>query len=143
MNTKKTGDLSVAKFLVKFLENGIIVAEPWGDCDKYDLVIDIGNKLFRVQCKTGWLDNTRGIIRFNKRSITTQSGKHVCVPYESGDFDLYAIYYPETDDYLICGHDIGGRHEGHFRLEKAKNGQTKNVHMKNDYLFDKWLETQR
>ena len=55
-NTKQTGDVTEARIIAVLIEAGYSVSIPFGDNDRYDLVLDTGNKLRRVQCKTGWIE---------------------------------------------------------------------------------------
>ena len=51
MNTKRKGSLAIGTAISYFTNKGITVLLPIADCDKYDLVIDEGGFLKRVQCK--------------------------------------------------------------------------------------------
>jgi PD-(D/E)XK endonuclease len=50
-NTKRTGEISEAAFLHKAVSLGFKVTKPWGDSERYDLVVDSGKRLWRVQVK--------------------------------------------------------------------------------------------
>jgi PD-(D/E)XK endonuclease len=50
-NTKRTGELSEAAFLLKAQSLGFKVAKPWGDSERYDFILDNGERLWRVQVK--------------------------------------------------------------------------------------------
>ena len=50
-NTKRTGELSEAAFLHKAVAEGFGVAKPWGDSERYDFILDNGDRLLRVQVK--------------------------------------------------------------------------------------------
>ena len=51
-NTKRTGELSEAAFLLKAETLGFHIANPWGDSERYDSVIGRGPTLLRVQVKS-------------------------------------------------------------------------------------------
>jgi PD-(D/E)XK endonuclease len=53
-NTKLIGDKSVAIVLAELVKREVPVSLPWGDNQRYDLVIDVG-RLFRLQVKTAYL----------------------------------------------------------------------------------------
>ena len=48
-NTKRTGELSEAAFLLKATSLGFVVTSPWGDSERYDFILDSGSRLWRVQ----------------------------------------------------------------------------------------------
>lgn len=49
---KVRGEIGEAMFLAKAARMGFGIATPWGDSMKYDMVIDTGKRLFRVQVKS-------------------------------------------------------------------------------------------
>lgn len=70
MNTRKQGDIGVAAAILYFTRQGWAVSKPLADSQRYDLVIDDGAKLLRVECKT-----SRYIEHGNyKVEITTKNG---------------------------------------------------------------------
>lgn len=51
-NSKTVGDVSEAKVLARFIELDWSVSIPFGDNQRYDLILDRGLGLERVQVKT-------------------------------------------------------------------------------------------
>ena len=51
-NTNKKGTLGLGRCISYFTDIGFIVSLPLNDSQKYDLIVDDGNKLHRVQVKT-------------------------------------------------------------------------------------------
>jgi PD-(D/E)XK nuclease superfamily protein len=49
------GQRSEAAILAAFVERGFEVLLPWGTNHRYDMVLDLGDRFLRVQCKTGRL----------------------------------------------------------------------------------------
>ena len=104
-------------------ELGFAVLVPFGENTRYDLVIDDGVALSRVQCKTGRL--RQGAIRFkacstyaHHRSPERQSRSYL------GDVDFFAVHCPETDGvYLVPIADVPVESRAALRLSPAKNGQ--------------------
>jgi hypothetical protein len=50
-NTKRTGELAEAAFVVKAASLGFAVSKPWGDSERYDFILDSGPRTWRVQIK--------------------------------------------------------------------------------------------
>ncbi|WP_225935318.1 group I intron-associated PD-(D/E)XK endonuclease [Halobaculum magnesiiphilum] len=94
VNTKQVGDETEADALRTLISNGYNVSIPFGDNDAYDLVVDNGDRLFRVQCKTAW-QNKAETIRFNTHSQTTRDGEYHETTY-GGSVDAFLVRYPET-----------------------------------------------
>jgi hypothetical protein len=52
--TKRTGDLTEAQVMTALLGAGYNVLVPWGDNQRYDLVMEKAGRFHRVQCKTAY-----------------------------------------------------------------------------------------
>lgn len=87
-NTKQVGDETEATYLSALIAGGYSVAIPFGDNDRYDLLVDTGAELLRVQCKTGWMED--GCIRFKTHSKTTVDGEVTLTGYD-GEVDVFAV----------------------------------------------------
>src|SRR5437762_13867418 len=71
-NTKRTGELAEAAFLHKAVGLGLKVTKPWGDSERYDFVVDAGERLWRGQNKSSAEVRGRG---YHTRAIHFVSGK--------------------------------------------------------------------
>ncbi len=54
LTRKRRGEMAEAAFLHKASRLGFGVAKPWGDSDPYDLIVDSGRRLWRVQVKSAY-----------------------------------------------------------------------------------------
>lgn len=95
-NSKDVCDETESKVLGEMVAAGYSVSIPFGDNDRYDLVIDDGCQLHRVQCKTAWA-NKPETIRFNTHSQTTSDGSYHEETYED-DIDAFVVRYPPGED---------------------------------------------
>jgi len=93
-NSKDRGDATEARAIRELVSSGYSVSIPFGDNDKYDLVVDDGSDLYRVQCKTAWR-NKPETIRFNTHSQTTRDGEYHERTYH-GEIDAFLVGHPET-----------------------------------------------
>ena len=106
-------------------ELGFAILIPFGENTRYDLVIDDGERLARVQCKTGRLRS--GAVRW----AACSSYAHHPNPREArrdylGQVDFFAIHCPANDGvYLVPIEDVQVRREGALRVDPPKNGQRK------------------
>ena len=106
---------------------GYTLLLPFGENTRYDLVIDDGVSLARVQYKTGRLRS--GAIGF---PVTSTYGHHrhpttARRTYE-GQVDYFAVYCPETSGvYLVPIEDVPTHTFAKLRVEPARNGQRKRV----------------
>jgi len=52
VDKKRFGERVEAIFLERAVSRGLAIAKPWGDSERYDFIIDAGEKLWRVQVKS-------------------------------------------------------------------------------------------
>ena len=71
-NTKAIGDLSELEVALALVRAGYLVSKPLGDSHRYDLIIDDGERLARVQVKTGRLYGE--VVKFNCSSSHSHRG---------------------------------------------------------------------
>lgn len=129
MNSKQIGEKSEAKVLSKFLDLGWIVLIPFGDNQRYDLVIDRGNGFERIQVKTGNFKN--GGIDFPTASSYAHRGGKRRTYY--GECDLFACYCPDTNKVYLLNVDDCPTNTMRLRVTPTKNGQTKNIVFAKDF----------
>ena len=127
---KEVGERSEGQILASFLKAGEVVVKPFGDSQRYDLVLDRGGAFLRIQCKTGRLSN--GSITFNTCSTNWNTGTR---RNYRGEADFFAVYEPTAGTvYLIPVASVGIK-QAQLRVTAAKNGQSKGVRLASDYLY--------
>jgi hypothetical protein len=52
MTSKQRGELAEMMFMVKAAQKGFATAKPYGDSRRYDFIVDVGQRLWRVQVKS-------------------------------------------------------------------------------------------
>jgi hypothetical protein len=112
---------------------GFAVSVPFGENTRYDLVIDDGCSLARVQCKTGRL--REGGVRWSTCSSYAHHPNPRMVQRDYvGDIDYFAVYCPETAGvYLIPIGDAQLRRMGILRVDAPKNNQRRLIRFASDY----------
>jgi hypothetical protein len=122
MNTKQIGERSEGVILGALLKIGKTVLMPFGDNQRYDLVVDTDGVFTRIQCKTAAY--IRGAVRFKTCSSTAHRKNGGTKDY-IGSADMFAVYCPALDKvYLVPVRDCG-RSVKVLRVEPAKNGNKK------------------
>src|SRR6266849_9302567 len=98
--------------LARLLETYEVILLPFGENQRYDLVIDTGSDFIRVQCKTGRLQRN-GAIKFNTCSSTYHHPNAPTRYGNSQDYrgaaDFFGIYCPENDSVHMVPVDSVGR----------------------------------
>jgi hypothetical protein len=127
---KAVGDQTTAMVLARLVQAGKMVLLPFGENQRYDLVVDEGDRVVRIQCKTGRLRN--GAIRFNACSTTYHNSRSRpdVRPYRRdyrGTADVFGVYCPETDSVYLVPVEVVGRREASLRVSPTINNQSKRV----------------
>lgn len=91
-NPKGVGERSEAKILAAMVNAGFAVSLPFGNNQRYDMIIDTGKDLLRAQCKTGRLRS--GSVRFN--TCSANGFTYVKRNY-AGQIEVFLVYCPGTD----------------------------------------------
>lgn len=136
-NHKAVGEQSEAIIIAKLVELGYNVLLPFGDNQRYDLVIeDADGNFWRIQCKTGWVESNGAYIEFASASsyYHTRAGKtgHGRKDYR-GQIEYFAVYCPDLGKVYLVPIDHVGTASGILRLLPTKNNQSKNVRWARDY----------
>lgn len=131
-NSKKTGDETEAIAIARLISNGYSVAIPFGDNDKYDLVVDDRKSLYRVQCKTAWRNKAQ-TIRFNTHSQTTRDGEYYEQTYHD-KIDAFLVRHPDADDLYWIWVDEATEQKMELRFEASIEHPS--INWAADYEFD-------
>lgn len=133
MNTKQIGNITEVSVMLEFLKLGYNVLVPYGDCERYDFVVDINKKFYRIQVKTS-KEEDESKISFNTASTHYLNGKCIHSSYTKEDIDYFATFY-KNKCYLIPVEECGGRVTS-LRFIPTKNGQSRGVKMAINYELE-------
>jgi PD-(D/E)XK endonuclease len=132
--TNSIGEISEAAIIARFLQLGYVVLTVYGGNQRYDLVIeDAEGQFWRVQCKTGRIDEDSTVIRFNT-AIRNVTGKNRQSRHYQGQCDYFAAYCEKLNKvYLIPVDQAGLLSSLSLRLAPRKNNQDKYILWAKDY----------
>ena len=118
--------------LAALLRAGKVVLQPFGDNQRYDLVIDAGDgKFLRVQCKTARILR-EGILHFDTCSSQAHRGRGKQSYY--GQADLFGVYSPDLDKVYLVPVDVCGKAAAQLRLAPRKQDSCrKEARMASDF----------
>jgi len=128
-DTKRIGDISEAQVITAFTKLGYDVLLPFGENHRYDLVVDDGANLFRIQVKTGRVRD--GVIKYNCSSSHAHRGG-TARPY-FGQIDYLAVYCPETEKVYILPEKELTATSAHLRLSPPRNNMVKSIRWARDF----------
>ena len=131
-DTKSKGDLSEVLVAVALTRAGYAVSKPLGENQRYDLIADDGERLHRVQVKTG---RVRGsVVKFSCCSTHghRRTGNLATRPY-TGQIELLAVYCPENEKVYVIPEAELTRSGIHLRLVPPRNNMTKTIRWASTY----------
>lgn len=130
------GAIAQTKAEARALEKGFIVSKPIFEQTRYDMVIDDGVNISRIQIKYagGKQSQSTGSAVVDFRKITN-NGKHHN-GYQSNEVDAIIVYLPQIDK--LCYFPIemvNSKTTLTIRYKETKSGQTKNIIYAKDYIW--------
>lgn len=137
MDSKKIGNLTELQCITRFYELGFPVSIPYGDSEKYDFIIDIRGKLYKMQCKHAAPSYTEdGQLDYITIRTVWQTGYTRNKPFErhkytSNDIDYFVTHW-EGKNYIISVNECSTQKI--LRVLPPKNNQVKGVNFL--YLFE-------
>lgn len=128
-NTKSQGDVAELKFAAYFASKGYFVSKPLTDNAPYDLIVDTGEQLLKVQVKSRTEVDGKIAVQLFTSMVNYK------YMYTEKDFDIIGVYHQDTgrmalvkwDDFKNCGQLFL------LRMNAPKNNQTKNIRLFTDY----------
>lgn len=135
MNTKQVGDVTEVRILARLVSDGYSVAIPYGDNDPYDLLVDAGTSILKVQCKTGWIEDD--VIRFKTASKTTADGRVTMVDY-GDEIDGFAVYCDAQSECYWVPIEEAGSKSTYLRLTEPEIDHP-NVNRASEFTFSNRL----
>ena len=104
---------------------------PFGGGAPYDLILDTGDRLLKIQVKTGRLRD--GCVLFPMRRFNGRGGKGR--RYSAAEIDIFAVYCSDNERIYVVPF-IKGLNEGRLRVDETKNCQQQKVRWAGDFDFD-------
>ena len=106
-NSKKQGDVGLGQAIAYFARTGWTVCIPMTDSQEYDLVVDDGGGLKRVQVKTTrYVHKQSGRYSVNLRTMGGNQSYHTSKNFDKTRVDLVYIVLESGDEFLIPAKDI-------------------------------------
>lgn len=140
-NTKEIGNLTELQCITALYELGCDISIPFGNSQKYDLIMDYNGKLYKVQVKHSIDKITDEVLthfsfktRWQSHNTTGYSQKK----YTKDDIDFFATYH-QGRVFLIPIEECSGD-EKTIRYVPPKNNQRKGINFAEDYYAEEVLK---
>ena len=140
LDTKQKGNLTELQCIISCYELGYNVSIPYGENSRYDFVLDVNGKLFKVQVKTSRnkksIKNPEDAIVFACRSFNTNASGNIYHRYTKEQIDFFATFW-DGRCYLVPVEECSV--EKTLWFAPPANGQKNMISMASDYELAKTL----
>lgn len=127
-NPKAVGERTEGIILGELCRLGKVVLLPFGNNQRYDLVIDEGGTFVRVQIKTAYYSN--GCVAFKANSLNAFTGHRRTY---HGEADVFMVYSAKTDKVYVVPVEECGSSGVYLRVEPTRSNQKVGVRWAKDY----------
>lgn len=124
--------------LLYFTEKGYLCSVPYGNVGRYDLLVDTGKKIVRIQCKSAH-KNDNGSYTVNTSNTAIKANGNVRKFYTKNEID-FIITFIEDQAVFIPVEMIEKSQSKIFRTELPKYGTKSNCNLIQDYTFEKMFD---
>jgi PD-(D/E)XK endonuclease len=134
MTTDQKGAIAEAAIALAAMKLGVDVYRPLGEGGRYDLILDLGSQLLRVQCKCAARVEQVLVVRcYTFRRTRTGWKKST---YSADEVDVIAAYSIELDRcFLISIALVEERPTIQLRIAPALNNQRRRINWADDFDF--------
>lgn len=137
-NSLIRGDTVELQCILAFQQRGFYCSIPFSGSCKYDVVVDINDKLYKIQCKSGTFHEDEGTLCISTTRQTTNTKRTVSYLYLPNEVDYF---YTNWKDYhfLIPISEVST--SKNLRLKEPRNGIQQSMSIADDYLLDKVIDS--
>jgi len=94
LTAKERGEIGEAAFMAVAAALGLRVSKPWGESSRYDMIVDTGKKLLRVQVKSAHRAGEYGGYTFHAHGNTSRA-------YKASEIDVLAAYVVPVEAWYL------------------------------------------
>jgi hypothetical protein len=132
--TSIKGAIAEAAITAAAVELGFVVLRPVVEGRRYDLVIDTGPNLLRVQCK--WAQRKGAVVLVNLSTCRHTPSGYVRSTYSRDEVDGIGVYCHELKRcFYLPIETVAGRKGFSLRLAPAANSQEAAINYADQYSF--------
>lgn len=125
MDTKLKADVAESAVVTELLKRGVRVLRPVGDRLPYDLALDLGGRLCRIQVKAAWFDRSKELYAVDARRTKTNRRVMRRARYDSSDFDFAILYLEERHVFYVMPASVFNSYSSTVSLVEAEKRQRK------------------
>ena len=133
MTTNQKGAIAEMAITLASLKLGVEVYRPLAEGGRYDLILEVGEKLWRVQCKWACRYEDVIVVRCysNRRAREGLRRRR----YTPDEIDAFAAYCLELDRCFFIPIEDAPTNELRLRLSPTRNNQRQKIRWAGDFDF--------
>jgi prevent-host-death family protein len=136
MTSNHKGAVAELEIATAAMKLGIPVFRPLSDHTRADLVMDLGDRLLRVQCKWARLSDARDLILVHLGASRLSPRGYVRTTYSQQEVDVFGAYCGELDRcFLLPAERFAGTWAAQLRLTTPRNNQAACINLADDFDF--------
>lgn len=128
------GDVNELQCILDFQKRGYYCSVPFSGSCRYDVVVDINNHLYRIQCKSSVFSETEGVLKIDATRKTTNTQKTVSYTYSKEEIDYFYTSW-KNYSFLIPVEEVSTIKC--LRVKTPSKGIQSSMSIASDYLIDK------
>ncbi len=125
MDTKLKADIAESAVITQLLRRGFKVLRPVGDRLPYDLALDLGARLCRIQVKAAWFDRSKGLHAVDSRRTKTNRRVMRRERYDEGDFDFAILCLDDQSVFYVMPVTVFNSYSSTISLIESDKRQRK------------------
>ena len=134
LTPSRKGAVAEAEITAAAARLGMDVYRPVVEGCRCDLILGLGDRLLRIQCK--WSRRHGDVVRVMIRTNRTTPSGYVHTKYTAEEIDAVMAYCPELHQcYFLPISMVAGRNCVYLRLAPAKNCQAAGIQWARDFEF--------
>lgn len=132
------GDINELQCILDFQKRGYYCSIPFSKSCRYDLIVDIDNKLFKIQCKASSYHSENGTLVMSTTRSTTNTKETIAYSYSKEEIDYFYTSWKQYG-FLIPVEEA--QTKKYLRVNIPKQGIQSTMSIASDYLIDNVLES--
>ena len=125
MDTKLKGDIAEQSVILFALRKGWGVSKPIGDRLPYDLILDINDKLVKIQVKSAWFDVSKQNYVVDNRRTKTNRRQMVRSSYGINDFNFAVVHILDLEVFYVFPCEVFINYGSEIHLVETDKRQRK------------------
>lgn len=132
------GDINELQCILDFQKRGYYCSIPFSGSCRYDLIVDINDKLYKIQCKASSYSEDEGVLKMSTTRSTTNTQKTTRYTYSEKEVDYFYTSWKEYGFLIPINEVSTGKC---LRIKPPKNGIQSTMSIASDYLIDNVIQS--